>query len=87
MHGHDMQRRDAADVIEEFADEISRMRGTCLDIGCGPGTVTELVMPMLPPDAKVVGKFREVVGAHNSKNFFIKSFVIVRVTRRNIHYI
>lgn len=54
---HDLQTRDAADVIEEFSDEILGMRGRCIDIGCGPGTVTrELFMPRLPADASVVGK-------------------------------
>ncbi|KAG7213902.1 hypothetical protein KM043_003104 [Ampulex compressa] len=47
---------DASDVIEEFAKEISEMQGRCIDIGCGPGDVTELlILPKLPPEAKLVG--------------------------------
>ncbi|XP_031369307.1 juvenile hormone acid O-methyltransferase [Apis dorsata] len=51
-----IQYRDAADIIEEFAQEMSEMKGKCLDIGCGPGIVTkELILPNLSPEAKLVG--------------------------------
>lgn len=57
MEAHDMQRQDALEVIEEFSDEIAKMRGKCIDIGCGPGSVTrQLLLPKLPADASVVGK-------------------------------
>lgn len=53
---HDLQRRDASEVIEEFADELAMMHGRCIDIGCGPGHVTkEIILPKLPNDAVVVG--------------------------------
>lgn len=53
----DMQRRDAREVIEEFTDELKKMQGSCIDIGCGPGTVTkELILPKLGCDANVVGR-------------------------------
>ena len=52
-----IQYRDAADIIGEFAEEMSEMKGKCLDIGCGPGIVTkELILPNLSPKAKLVGK-------------------------------
>lgn len=52
-----IQRRDALDVIEEFSDQINQMRGNCIDIGCGPGTVTkELLMPKLPSNSFLHGK-------------------------------
>ncbi|RLU22285.1 hypothetical protein DMN91_004563 [Ooceraea biroi] len=50
-----MQHRDAQDVLEEFSYELSKMRGRCIDIGCGPGDITEEMLRMLPHDAKVVG--------------------------------
>ena len=51
------QHRDATEVIEEFEKEISGMKGKCIDIGCGPGTVTEkLILPKLSPEAELVGK-------------------------------
>lgn len=54
---HQLQTRDANDVIEEFGDEIAKMKGKCLDIGCGPAAVTrKLFMPKLPAEATVVGK-------------------------------
>ncbi|XP_012270475.1 juvenile hormone acid O-methyltransferase [Orussus abietinus] len=53
---HDLQRRDATDLIEEFAKEISKMGGKCVDIGAGPGDVTaDLVLPRLKKDAVIVG--------------------------------
>ncbi|XP_034950566.1 juvenile hormone acid O-methyltransferase [Chelonus insularis] len=52
----DVQRRDANEVIEEFADELAVMHGKCIDIGCGPGHITkELILPKLPTDSIVVG--------------------------------
>ena len=57
VSGSNMQRRDAQDVIDEFNCELSNMRGKCLDIGSGPGNITkELLLPILPHDAEVVGK-------------------------------
>lgn len=55
----DLQRKDSLDVIEEFSDEIAKMHGRCIDIGCGPGSLTkDVLLPRLPPDAVVVGKLR-----------------------------
>ncbi|XP_058792064.1 juvenile hormone acid O-methyltransferase [Phymastichus coffea] len=56
LEAHQLQTRDANDVIEEFQDEIAKMQGCCLDIGCGPASTTrKLFMPKLPADATVVG--------------------------------
>ncbi|KZC09774.1 PREDICTED: juvenile hormone acid O-methyltransferase [Dufourea novaeangliae] len=50
------QYRDALEVIEEFGNELSEMNGKCIDIGCGPGSVTKnLLLPRLAPGAEVVG--------------------------------
>ncbi|KAG7197710.1 hypothetical protein KM043_014470 [Ampulex compressa] len=47
---------DVSDTVEEFANEISKMEGRCIDIGCGPGNVSALlILPKLPPQAKLVG--------------------------------
>lgn len=52
-----LQRRDAEDVIEEFTHEIKKMRGSCIDIGCGPGSVTKkMLLPILQHDVEMVGK-------------------------------
>lgn len=51
------QYRDAFDLVEEFKNEISEMKGKCIDIGCGPGDVSKkLVLPKLSPKAELVGK-------------------------------
>ncbi|XP_015596067.1 juvenile hormone acid O-methyltransferase [Cephus cinctus] len=56
VNSHDLQRRDASDVIEEFIDEVAQMDGRCIDIGCGPGDVTnDIILPRLAKDAAIVG--------------------------------
>ncbi|KAG8037462.1 hypothetical protein G9C98_005672 [Cotesia typhae] len=56
IDAYSLQRRDASEIIEEFADEISSMYGKCIDIGCGPGHVTkELILPKLPTESVIVG--------------------------------
>lgn len=57
VKAHDLQTRDAADVIEEFSDEIYQMRGRCIDIGCGPGTLSKhLILRKLHPKSVLIGK-------------------------------
>lgn len=67
-----MQRESAKNVIEEFSNELSMVRGKCIDIGSGPGDVTkEFLLPRLQPDVVVVGKrmriYHELVGV----SFFV----------------
>ncbi|XP_032681768.1 juvenile hormone acid O-methyltransferase [Odontomachus brunneus] len=51
-----MQRESAKNVIEEFSNELSMVRGKCIDIGSGPGDVTkEFLLPRLQPDVVVIG--------------------------------
>ncbi|KAG7197701.1 hypothetical protein KM043_014461 [Ampulex compressa] len=51
-----LQFNDVMDIVEEFTKEISEMEGKCIDIGCGPGNVTALlILPKLPPQAELVG--------------------------------
>ena len=57
VKAHDLQTRDACDVIEEFSDEISQMRGRCIDIGCGPGAFCKnFLLPKLHSDSVLIGK-------------------------------
>ena len=57
IKAHKLQTRDAADIIEEFSDEIYQMQGRCIDIGCGPGTLSKnLILHKLHPESVLIGK-------------------------------
>ena len=77
---HELQRRDAADLVREFADEIAEWRGTCLDVGCGPAVVTrETLVPALNERTKIVGKNRSLLSFSYSKfKFKFASFANFR---------
>lgn len=43
-------------LLDEFEDEIKKMKGKIMDIGCGPGNHTRnLLLPKFPKDTIVVG--------------------------------
>lgn len=73
-----IQKQSAKNTIEEFSDELSMIRGKCLDIGSGPGDVTKnLLLPRLQSDVVVVGNkktniyhTRYLVGNHLFVAFF-----------------
>ncbi|XP_048505818.1 juvenile hormone acid O-methyltransferase-like isoform X1 [Athalia rosae] len=52
---NNLQRQDAADVIEEFEDDLAEISSRCLDAGTGPGdVVVDFLLPKLNPTATVV---------------------------------
>ncbi|XP_066601295.1 juvenile hormone acid O-methyltransferase [Prorops nasuta] len=56
INAHKLQYRDASDIIEEFSSDMAKMKGRCIDIGCGPGNVTkELILRNLPQETEVIG--------------------------------
>lgn len=65
---HLIQLRDACDFVEEFSDELGEMYGDCIDIGCGPGTVSrDLLLPKMPSSTMLTGEANYA----RSKNMFI----------------
>ncbi|XP_033226594.1 juvenile hormone acid O-methyltransferase-like [Belonocnema kinseyi] len=43
-------------ILDEFEDECRKMKGKCLDIGCGAGNYSrELILPRLSPECSLVG--------------------------------
>lgn len=54
---NNVQTRNVQLLIEEFADDLRDMSGECMDIGCGPGNLTnDLLLPALHPNATMIGK-------------------------------
>ncbi|XP_067214415.1 juvenile hormone acid O-methyltransferase-like [Linepithema humile] len=52
----DLQRYNVSHLIDEFADDLIKMSGKCMDIGCGPGDVTKnFLLPSLDPNAVIIG--------------------------------
>lgn len=46
-------------TLDEFEDICKKMKGKCLEIGCGPGNYSrELILPRLSPECSLVGKFQ-----------------------------
>lgn len=52
-----VQKYRITSIIEEFSDDLMKISGKCIDIGCGPGDITkELLLPILGPNAQIIGK-------------------------------
>jgi len=54
---NNIQKRNVSRLIDEFADDLIKMSGKCMDIGCGPGDITKnILLPSLDPNAIMIGK-------------------------------
>jgi len=54
---NELQQQSILILINQFAEDLKRISGKCMDLGCGPGNVTSnLLLPSLGPDATIVGK-------------------------------
>ncbi|XP_067212840.1 juvenile hormone acid O-methyltransferase-like [Linepithema humile] len=52
----DFQRYNVSRLIDEFADDLIKMSGKCMDIGCGPGDITnDILLSSLDPNAVIIG--------------------------------
>ncbi|XP_012231895.1 juvenile hormone acid O-methyltransferase-like [Linepithema humile] len=52
----DIQRYNVSRLIDEFADDLKKISGKCMDIGCGPGDVTnDILLSSLDPNAIIIG--------------------------------
>ncbi|RLU27157.1 hypothetical protein DMN91_000956 [Ooceraea biroi] len=52
----DLQNGKISYLISEFDEELMKMSGKCMDIGCGPGSITkELLLPALGANVKLIG--------------------------------
>ncbi|KAI4489447.1 hypothetical protein M0802_011119 [Mischocyttarus mexicanus] len=71
LNASKFQYRDTLEIVEEFQKELAEMHGRCIDIGCGPGLVTnELILPRLPRESVIVGAdISNAMLEHAKKNY------------------
>ncbi|XP_067203366.1 juvenile hormone acid O-methyltransferase-like [Linepithema humile] len=51
-----IQRYNVSRLIDKFADDLKKISGKCMDIGCGPGDVTnDILLSSLDPNAVIIG--------------------------------
>ncbi|XP_018347581.1 PREDICTED: juvenile hormone acid O-methyltransferase-like [Trachymyrmex septentrionalis] len=51
-----VQRYRISAIIEEFADNLVKISGKCIDIGCGPGDTTkEFLLPSINSNGEIIG--------------------------------
>jgi len=52
-----MQQQSTLILLDQFAEDLKKISGKCIELGCGPGNITSsLLLPSLGPDATIVGK-------------------------------
>ncbi|KYN07910.1 Putative methyltransferase 235L [Cyphomyrmex costatus] len=51
-----VQRYGVSAIIEEFAENLVKISGKCMDIGCGPGNITkEFLLPSIDSNGQIIG--------------------------------
>lgn len=52
-----LQREKVLAVIDEFCEDLKNISGKYMDIGCGPGDITnDIILPVLDPNTIITGK-------------------------------
>lgn len=52
-----VQKCRVASIIEEFAENLMKICGKSMDVGCGPGDITKnFLLPALGSNAQLIGK-------------------------------
>lgn len=59
-----VQKCKVLSIIEEFNEDLKNICGKCMDIGCGPGDITnDILLPSLGSDAQLIGK--KIINSRN----------------------
>jgi len=57
ISANNIQQQSILMLLDQFAEDLKKISGKCIDLGCGPGNITsELLLPALNPDATIIGK-------------------------------
>lgn len=52
-----LQREKVLALIDEFYEDLKNIPGKCMDIGCGPGDITnDIILPVFSPNTVITGK-------------------------------
>lgn len=52
-----LQREKVLALIDEFCEDLKNIPGKFMDIGCGPGDITnDIILPVLSPNTVITGK-------------------------------
>jgi juvenile hormone acid methyltransferase len=68
---NDQQRKNVLHLIDEFSEDLIKICGKCMDIGCGPGDITNnILLPSLDQNAVIIGKqiIKSLIYRHTSVN-------------------
>ena len=57
ISSNEMQKRAVSIVIKEFTKDLKNISGICMDVGCGPGDITNnILLPSLDSNSVIIGK-------------------------------
>ncbi|XP_018348891.1 PREDICTED: juvenile hormone acid O-methyltransferase-like [Trachymyrmex septentrionalis] len=56
ISSNEMQKRAVSIVIKEFTKDLKNISGICMDVGCGPGDITNnILLPSLDSNSVIIG--------------------------------
>ncbi|XP_029170595.1 juvenile hormone acid O-methyltransferase-like [Nylanderia fulva] len=86
---NDIHKRLASYVIDEYDENLKLMSGSCIDIDCGLGDVTNnILLPALGPKATVIGTDKSNRAINYAKETYVNQarlkFEILNIETKNL---